>query len=192
MLPICVGVAAFAQPVVRLLFEHGKFTGTDTAAVAWLVALYVGAIFGAGLGDVVSRTFYAQHDTLTPVIVSAVVFGIAAGLKIALVGSRGATALVAATSLYFVANAGVLLVVLVGRMTPAILTGVAAAAARAIAGTVVACLVAALVIRWPSVWAVVPAAAGAAVAYLLALRLMGDEFAMRITGRLSNRVQASA
>lgn len=192
MTPICVGVAAFAQPVVRLLFEHGKFTGSDSAAVAWLVAIYVGAIFGAGLGDVVSRTFYAQHDTLTPVIVSAVVFGIAAGLKIALVGSQGATALVAATSLYFVANAGVLLVVLVRRMTPAILAGVAAAALRAVLGSVVACLVAALVLRWPSVWVVLPAAACAAVTYLLSLRLMGDEFAMRMTGTLFNRAAASA
>ena len=37
IVPVCVGVAAFRRPVVRLLFEHGRFTSGDTAAVALLV-----------------------------------------------------------------------------------------------------------------------------------------------------------
>lgn len=192
MLPICIGVATFAQPVVRLLFEHGKFTGDDTVAVAWLVAIYVGAIFGAGLGDVVSRTFYAQHDTLTPVIVSAVVFAVAAGLKIGLVRSQGATALVAATSLYYSLNAGVLLVVLVRRLSVAMLAGARAAALRAVVGSVIACVVAALVMRLPTVWAVLPAAASAVLVYVIVLWLMGDEFAVKMMRTFFNRAPASA
>ena len=81
IVPVCIGLAAFSTPVVRLLFERGRFAPTDTRAVALLVMLYTGVIFGAGLGDLLSRTFYAQQNTLTPVIVHSVAFTVAAGLS---------------------------------------------------------------------------------------------------------------
>jgi putative peptidoglycan lipid II flippase len=180
MIPVCVGLAAFALPVVRLLFEHGRFTTADSMAVALLVALYVGAIFGAGLGDLLSRTFYAQHNTLTPVAVCAVVFAFAAALKFVLVSPYAAAGLVAATSVYFVLNAATLLVILLVRLGPDMLAGTLLELGRAAIGTLVACLVAMVVVRLPLPAAVLVAAASAALTYAAATLLMGDPFSQKL------------
>jgi putative peptidoglycan lipid II flippase len=188
IVPICVGLAAFSTPVVRLLFEHGRFSSGDTRAVAQLVALYVGVIFGAGLGDLLSRTCYAQHDTLGPVIVSSLVFTVVAITKFLVVGSSGTAGLVAATSCYYVLNAGVLGAVLMQRIGTSMVAGTAATAARASAGSVLACLAASLVVR-PALPASVLVAAGLGGAvYLLAMWLLRDEFAVRIQRRLFGQV----
>src|SRR5439155_8696240 len=39
IVPVCVGLAAIRVPVVRLLFEHGRFTSADTQVVSRLVGL---------------------------------------------------------------------------------------------------------------------------------------------------------
>jgi len=180
MVPVCVGVAIFAGPVVRLLFEHGRFTPADTAAVSVLVVLYVGAIGGGGIGDLFARTFYAEQDTRTPVIVSAVVFTLAVGLKVLLARPWGVMGLAAASSLYYGMNAGVLLTLLVRQRSSAMLAGAVQSLLRALAGSCLACGVAAIVLRWPGSWLVLPAAAAGAISYLVFMRLVGDEFAFRL------------
>jgi putative peptidoglycan lipid II flippase len=185
MIPVCVGLAAFAQPVVRMLFEHGRFAASDTSAVALLVALYVGAIFGAGLGDLLSRTFYAQHNTLAPVAACAIVFALTAALKFALVGPYAAAGLVAATSAYYVLNAATLLVILLTRLGSDMLAGTLSELGRAAIGTLVACLVAAVVIRLPMPAAVLVAAACATLTYAAAMLLMGDPFSQKLLRQLA-------
>ncbi|HEY2415868.1 MAG TPA: lipid II flippase MurJ [Pirellulaceae bacterium] len=184
MVPVCVGLAAFAQPVVSMLFEHGRFTTADATAVALLVALYVGAIFGAGLGDLLSRTFYAQHNTLAPVAVCAIVFALSAALKFVLVGPYAAAGLVAATSAYYALNAGVLLVILLARLGPDMLAGTLREFGRAAIGTLAACLVAGVVVRLPVPAAVLAAAAIAATTYVAVTWLMGDPFSQKLLRQL--------
>jgi putative peptidoglycan lipid II flippase len=183
--PVCLGVAGFRVPVVRLLFERGRFFPADTLAVASLLLLYVGVIFGAGLGDLLSRTFYAQRDMVTPVIISAVGFLIAVFLKFVLVRQWGAAGLVAATSLFYIFSAAVLLVVLVRRLGPGLLTGLAPALVRASVCSLLACWAASWIVHPSHAWSVFPAAAIGAVAYVCSLWLCGDEFARRAVGRLS-------
>jgi putative peptidoglycan lipid II flippase len=187
MVPVCVGVALFAGPVVRLLFEHGRFTPTDTAAVSVLVVLYVGAIGGGGIGDLFARTFYAEQDTRTPVIVSAIVFAMAVGLKVLFVRPWGVAGLAAASSLYYGMNAGVLLTLLVRQRSPAMLAGALKSFVRSLAGSWLACGVAAFVLRWPATWSVLPAAAAGAISYLAFMWLLGDEFAARLLKFLHQR-----
>jgi putative peptidoglycan lipid II flippase len=177
IVPVCAGVAMFSRPVVQLLFEHGRFTSSDTAAVSLLIVLYVGVIFGGGLGDLVSRTFYAEQDTRVPVIVSAIVFTLAIGAKFLLVRRWGAAGLAIATSLYYGINALVLLMLLVRRRTCAMLAGVLTSLLRSLLGACLACGVAAIVIRWPVAWSVLPAAAAGAISYAILMWLLGDEFA---------------
>ena len=77
------------MPVVELLFVRGKFTQHDKQVVATLLMLYMGVVFGAGLNDLLSRTFYAQHDMLTPVLISTGGFALVAALKIGLAPTGG-------------------------------------------------------------------------------------------------------
>jgi len=180
IIPVCVGLAIFAQPVVRLLFEHGKFSADDTQAVALLVVLYIGVIFGAGLGDLLSRTFYSLQDMLTPVLVSTLVFTLAAALKFALVSRHAAAGLVAPTSLYFFLNSVLLAALLLRRLSPQILAGVPAALFRSVTSSAIACLAAYLFLIWPQPLAVLPAAAVGAASYTAVMLLLGDPFAIKI------------
>jgi len=180
LVPVCLGLGLFAQPVVRLLFEHGKFTAADTQAVAMLLVLYLGVVVGASLGDVLSRTLYALHDTRTPVVVSTVVFMLAVGLKFLLVDRTAAAGLAAATSFYYAMNASALAAILLRRLGRDMLAGVAMSLVRCALCAAAACLVAWLTGQMWMPIAVVPAAISGAVSFALFAWLAGDEFAIRI------------
>jgi peptidoglycan biosynthesis protein MviN/MurJ (putative lipid II flippase) len=145
--------------------------------------LYLGVVFGAGLGDLLSRTFYSLQDMVSPVVISTAVFTLVAGLKFVVVGRWEAAGLVAATSLYYLLNAGVLLLVLLGQLSTDMLAGSGRQLARALMSSLVACLVAALVIQLPVAFAVLPAAACAVPTYVVCMWLLGDDFARKLTQR---------
>jgi putative peptidoglycan lipid II flippase len=187
VVPVCVGVAAFSTPLVRLLFERGRFVTVDTAAVSLLVVLYVGVIFGTGLGDLLSRTFYALHDMRVPALVNMGVFTLVAAIKFFVVQPWGVAGLVAATSLYYLLNAWLLGAILVRRLSPEMFAGVNDEFSRSLASSLVACGAAAAVIRLPIPAAVLPAAICGAVVYLVVMWLLGDEFARRLQHRLVGR-----
>jgi len=69
-LPASIGLIIVAQPTVQLLFEHGRFTPTDTAWVSASVRMYSIAIWAFSLQQIVSRAYYAIHDTMTPLVMS--------------------------------------------------------------------------------------------------------------------------
>lgn len=66
------GFFALAQPIVALVYEHGKFTSTDTIIVAGLTALLAFAIPGWIVQQIISRAFYARGDTIRPMILGSV------------------------------------------------------------------------------------------------------------------------
>jgi len=180
LVPVCIGVLAVRLPLVELLFERGKFTAHDKQVVAKLLMLYVGAVFGAGLNDLLSRTFYARHDMLTPVLVSTAGFTLAAALKIGLTPYWGTAALAAATSVYYAMNCTALTAILLSRLGTEMLAGTLPTLVRATVGALAAYVIAIIVLRLPGSWAVVPAGLMGAIAYLIAMWLFGDEFARKI------------
>jgi putative peptidoglycan lipid II flippase len=67
-LPASVGMIVVRYPAVRLLFQHGKFTATDTKLVAISTAVYSAAIWAFSLQQILNRGYYALHDTTTPLV----------------------------------------------------------------------------------------------------------------------------
>ena len=67
--PLCAWMAAIAEPFIRLLFEQGRFTSTDTETCALLLALMLPGVLFWVVHQLVSRSFYAHEDTLTPAVV---------------------------------------------------------------------------------------------------------------------------
>ena len=180
LIPLVLGLGLFAQPVVRLLFEHGRFTAADTQAVTTLLVLYLGVVVGASAGDVLSRTLYSLHDTRTPVVISVAVFTLAIGLKFLLARQLGAAGLAAATSAYYVLNAAVLLAVLLQRLGRGMLAGVMTSIVRCTAGALAACFAAWLFGKIWTPFAAMPAVAAGAAGYFAAAWLLNDEFAKSI------------
>ena len=67
--PATVGLVMLSTPIVRLVFERRSFTPEMTQMVACSLIWYGVGLIGHCVVEVVSRAFYAMHDTKTPVMV---------------------------------------------------------------------------------------------------------------------------
>lgn len=114
--PATVGLVVLATPIVRLIFERGRFTPADTAATAAALVCYAPGLIGYSAVKLVSPSFYAMGDSRVPVISSgaSIAFNIAANL--ALVRWLGHRGLALGTASAALLNAGLLLVLLRARL----------------------------------------------------------------------------
>lgn len=69
--PAGIGLIVLRMPVVQTLLERGHFTEASTDAVAPALGLYALGLFAHAGVEIVARTFYALHDTRTPVLIGA-------------------------------------------------------------------------------------------------------------------------
>lgn len=77
-IPASVGLFLLAEPIIRLIYEHGRFVHHDTIMTAQALELYaIGLTAYAGV-KIIAPVFYALNDTRWPVVGSflAVVFNI--------------------------------------------------------------------------------------------------------------------
>ncbi|MBI3946308.1 MAG: murein biosynthesis integral membrane protein MurJ [Armatimonadetes bacterium] len=97
--PVSALMIALSEPLVRLVFEHGRFTASDTAVAAPILAVYATAVAAWSVQAVVARACFALGDNRTPVLAGLAVFGIFVLLNLAFVAPFGGPGLAAATSL---------------------------------------------------------------------------------------------
>lgn len=74
--PASVGLMVLRQPIVAMLYQRGEFTATSTEMVAWALLWYAAGMVGHSVMEVLTRAFYAQHDTQTPVVIGAIAMGL--------------------------------------------------------------------------------------------------------------------
>jgi len=178
--PAGVGLIVLRVPVVQALLERGHFTEASTDAVAPALGLYALGLFAHAGVEIVARTFYALHDTRTPVLIGA---GAMAGnvlLSLALIRtplSFGGLALAnsLATTLELVTLLRVLsprLGGVDGRRLAASLARVLAASAAMVLGVV---WVMGRAIGWQPAPALAVAVAAGAMIYVGTSALLGSE-----------------
>ncbi len=68
-IPASLGLILLRRPIVALIYQHNEFTAESTTLVAWALLWYAAGLVGHSVVEVVSRAFYALHDTKTPVMV---------------------------------------------------------------------------------------------------------------------------
>src|SRR5262249_6030499 len=68
-IPATVGMFALATPLVKTIYEHGRWTPENTIATAWALQFFAVGLVGFALQEVLARAFYALRDTITPVTV---------------------------------------------------------------------------------------------------------------------------
>ncbi len=83
-LPAAIGLAVAAEPILLVLFQHGKFTAADTAATAPALAAYAAGLPAFVLIKVIAPGYFARQDTKTPVKLGALTMLINVALTIAL------------------------------------------------------------------------------------------------------------
>lgn len=68
-IPATVGLVMLREPLVSFLYQRGKFDHEDVQLVAWALLWYAAGLVGHSIMEILTRAFYAQHDTKTPVII---------------------------------------------------------------------------------------------------------------------------
>ena len=66
--PATIGAIILAEPIVDFLFGRGAFTPEAVAMTSSALRFYSVGMLAFGLREVLSRAFYAQQDTKTPMI----------------------------------------------------------------------------------------------------------------------------
>ncbi len=67
-LPLSLGLAAAAEPIMRLIFQQGDFSGEAATASGLLLAVMLPGVAFWSVQQIISRAFYAHKDTLTPAL----------------------------------------------------------------------------------------------------------------------------
>jgi putative peptidoglycan lipid II flippase len=75
-LPASVGLILLARPIVSMLFERGEFNALTAQMTAWALVWFAAGLFGHSIMEVLTRAYYAQHDTGTPVLIGTIAMGL--------------------------------------------------------------------------------------------------------------------
>jgi putative peptidoglycan lipid II flippase len=114
--PATLGLVTLADPIVRLLFERGHFTSSDTASTAAALRFYAVGLVGYATARIISPVFYALGRSRVPVGVSLCSVAINLATNLALVRVMGFRGLALGTSLAMLVNGAVLLALLRRRL----------------------------------------------------------------------------
>jgi putative peptidoglycan lipid II flippase len=147
LLPAAAVSIALAKPIVRLLYQHGRFTAAATTHVSWtLIAFSIGLVFN-GLALLLTRAFFSLQEPRVPTLVACANLVLNLVLDIALV-SFGAPGIAASTSAVTLFNAAIL-VVLLQRRTGTLHVAELGAESLRIGSASLACAAAGLVVWVP-------------------------------------------
>lgn len=108
VLPISIGFIILAEPIVRILFEHGKFDATSTQLTTIALQLFSLGLLACGIRDVLYRVFYSMTDTKTPMINSSIALTINIVLNLILIKPFGHAGLALSTSISSIITASLL------------------------------------------------------------------------------------
>jgi len=75
-LPASVGLILLARPIVSMLYERGEFNAAVAEMTAWALMWYAAGLVGHSIMEVLTRAFYAQQDTKTPVLIGTIAMGL--------------------------------------------------------------------------------------------------------------------
>lgn len=81
--PASLGLILLRVPLITLLYQRGSFDTHSTQLVAWALLFYAFGLVGHSLVEIISRAFYALHDTKTPVFVGVIAMSLNVLLSIA-------------------------------------------------------------------------------------------------------------
>ncbi len=149
----CFAIIALAEPAVRILFQHGRFTPEDTLATALALRAYAAGLLFFSLIKVLGPAFYMLDETRVPVMASITAVIVNIILNFALIKPLGFWGLALGTSIGAMFNAGILFYKLQDRLGN--FSGLSAALLKILAATAISGLV-----MWQSFIRLAPLLAG--------------------------------
>ncbi|MGQ9553296.1 MAG: murein biosynthesis integral membrane protein MurJ, partial [Anaerolineae bacterium] len=116
ILPATAMLLVLGTPLIRLLFEHGRFLPSDTVATANALQLYVIGLPFAAIDQSLILAFYARHDTLRPALVGIAAVGIYLAVALSTAPALGMLGLVLANSAQWFGHAMLMIVLTRARL----------------------------------------------------------------------------
>lgn len=104
-LPATLGLGLAATPIIQTLFEHGVFSHKDTLETASALGAYALGIPGFLLVKVFAASFFARHDTATPVKIAFVAMTVNVVASLLFIGPFQHIGIALANSLAVTVNA---------------------------------------------------------------------------------------
>lgn len=113
-LPATVGLAVLGEPIMRLIYEHGRFSHLDTLQTAAALSAYAFGLPGYSAMKVVQPAYVAMGDAKTPMYtaLTAVVVNACLNFTFVKVLNFGHVGLALSTSMMASANVTVLIILL--------------------------------------------------------------------------------
>ncbi|MBM3305508.1 MAG: murein biosynthesis integral membrane protein MurJ [Candidatus Aminicenantes bacterium] len=147
-IPAAAGLAALNAPIIRILFERGRFDAESTAMSAVCLLFFaIGLPFVSGV-KVLAPAFFSLKDTRTPVVAGVIVMAVNIAGALLLMGRLRVGGLALALSLSQILNFALLFVWLDKRIGPLNKGPLVAAAGRSLAAA--ALMGGALKLAWPA------------------------------------------
>ena len=84
IMPCMVGLFVLAEPIIRILFQHGAWGADSTHAVAIAIKIQCLVLPAMLISQIYSKTLYASQDVNTPVRTSVISLGVATIIYLAL------------------------------------------------------------------------------------------------------------
>ena len=81
-IPASLGLILLRKELVAVILQRGAFTAESTELVSWALLWYAAGLVGHSLVEILSRAFYALHDTRTPVTVGICAMVLNMGLSV--------------------------------------------------------------------------------------------------------------
>lgn len=110
--PALVALLIYAEPLVKVLYEHGKFTIHDTRETAYTLMALVSGLPAYIMVKIFSTSFFARENTRTPVMIAVGSVGINLTLNLLLIKPLAHVGLALSTSIAAWLNAFTLAVIL--------------------------------------------------------------------------------
>jgi putative peptidoglycan lipid II flippase len=107
-LPAAFALSVLGHPIIAVLFEHGAFTAADTDKVAPALAAFSAGLPAYVLIKVVTPSFFARHDTRTPVRIAMIAMALNVALNLILMVPLKHVGMALATAIAAWVNLGLL------------------------------------------------------------------------------------
>lgn len=91
--PAAIGLLMLARPIIEMLYQRRAFDSGSTRLTVWALWFYTLGLIAHSVVEILTRAFYALHNTKTPVIVGVVSMGINVVLSYLLMNAFAAATL---------------------------------------------------------------------------------------------------
>ena len=69
LIPLTFGIMIYREDIVSVMYERGEFNALSTLKTSGVLFYYAIGMIGAGIVEVMNKSFYAKQDTKTPLYI---------------------------------------------------------------------------------------------------------------------------